>query len=357
MIIMSDLGSFENKTILVTGCAGFIGGSLALRLLDTAGVRIVGIDNVNDYYETSLKEYRLERIRTKDTDGRFVFIRGDIADKKTVIDAFEKYLPDIVIHLAAQAGVRYSIDNPDAYIQSNIIGTFNILEACRFSMDKGEDAVEHLLFASSSSVYGDNEKIPYSEADNTDRPVSLYAATKKADEALAYSYAKLYKIPMTGMRFFTVYGPAGRPDMAYYKFTKKLAAGEMIELYNKGENKRDFTYVDDVLESIEKLITLVPPVGGQGERYRIYNIGNNSPVDTKTFVAILMEELKSAGVIDKGLKFEDLTKLVDAAPGDVLVTYADIEKLYKDTGSRPHTELREGLARFAKWYKEYAQTV
>ena len=347
---MNDL---NGKTILVTGCAGFIGGALTLRLLDTTKAKFVGIDNVNDYYEVSLKEYRLERIRQKDKGGRFTFLREDLADKEAVMSAFDKYRPDVVIHLAAQAGVRYSIDNPDVYIQSNIIGTFNILEACRHSEGKAGHPVGHLLFASSSSVYGDNEKIPYSEEDRTDRPVSLYAATKKADEALAYSYAKLYGIPVTGMRFFTVYGPAGRPDMAYYKFTKALAAGKTIELYNNGENKRDFTYVDDVLESIEKLITFVPSVGIQGERYRIYNIGNNSPVDTKEFVSILMDSLKAEGVIASDMQFGDLTKLADAAPGDVLMTYADIDRLYKDIGTRPHTPLREGLARFAKWYSEY----
>lgn len=344
----------NDSTIMITGCAGFVGGSLAKRFLETTGATIVGIDNVNDYYEVELKEYRLARIREKD-NGRFTFIRGDIADKKTVMEAFCKYRPDYVIHLAAQAGVRYSIDNPEAYIQSNIIGTFNILEACRYCADKLDHPVEHLLFASSSSVYGDNEKIPYSESDNTDRPVSLYAATKKADEALAYSYAKLYKIPMTGMRFFTVYGPAGRPDMAYYKFTKKLVAGEKIELYNHGENKRDFTYVDDVLESIEKLITFVPSVGIQGERYRIYNIGNNDPVDTKEFVSILTDELKAAGVLAEGFSADELVELVDAAPGDVVMTYADIDRLYNDIGTRPHTPLREGLRRFAKWYKEYSK--
>ncbi len=342
----------NKSTILITGCAGFIGGSLALRLIETTEARIVGIDNMNDYYDVRLKEYRLNRIQEKDSNSRFTFIKTDISDKSEMLRCFDDYKPDVVIHLAAQAGVRYSIENPDVYIQSNIVGFYNMIEACRYSKEKLHLPVKHFLFASSSSVYGNNEKIPYSESDNTDRPVSLYAATKKADEALAYSYAKLYEIPMTGMRFFTVYGPAGRPDMAYYKFTEKLVNGKKIELYNKGNNKRDFTYIDDVVNAIEKIIPSVTDVDGNEVRYRIYNIGNNHPVDTISFVKILVNALKDNHLLQADTDAEKLIEYRDAVAGDVEVTYADVDHLGADFGITPVIDIAQGLGKFAAWYAE-----
>ena len=339
----------NNSTILITGAAGFIGGALAMRLITTTSAKIIGIDNMNDYYDVRLKEYRLDRIREQDDNHRFVFKRLDIADKNAVFDVFETCKPDIVVHLAAQAGVRYSIDNPDVYIQSNIVGFFNMVEGCRKSKEMNR-TVKHFLFASSSSVYGNNEKIPYSEDDNTDHPVSLYAATKKADEMIGYSYAKLYGIPMTGMRFFTVYGPAGRPDMAYYKFTEKLVRGEKIELYNYGKNKRDFTYIDDVVDAIERIMTNRP----QGEvDYIIVNIGNNHPVETIEFVRILVDALKEYKVLDEGFDIDDKIVLCGAVAGDVEVTYADIENIEKCYGIKPVVKLEYGLRRFAEWYSEH----
>lgn len=339
----------NNSTILITGVAGFIGGALALRLITTTSAQIIGIDNLNDYYDVRLKEYRLDRIREKDTDKHFTFIKADIADKDAVLDVFNNYKPDIVIHLAAQAGVRYSIENPNAYIQSNIIGFFNMVEACRKSIEMNTP-VKHFLFASSSSVYGNNEKIPYSEDDNTDHPVSLYAATKKADEVIGYSYAKLYDIPMTGMRFFTVYGPAGRPDMAYYKFTEKLVKGEKIELYNQGKNRRDFTYIDDVLDAIERIITSKPDRDKNGAAYEVYNIGNNHPVETIEFVKILVETLIEHQVLDEDFKIDDRIILCNAVAGDVGVTYADVENLWNGCGIKPQIGIREGLSGFSKWF-------
>ncbi len=348
---MNEL-DINNNTILITGVAGFIGGALALRLITTTTAHIIGIDNMNDYYDVRLKEYRLDRIREQDDNHRFTFIKADIADKDAVLDMFKNYKPDIVVHLAAQAGVRYSIDNPDIYIQSNIVGFYNMVEACRKSTGMNKP-VNHFLFASSSSVYGNNERIPYSEEDNTDHPVSLYAATKKADEVIGYSYAKLYGIPMTGMRFFTVYGPAGRPDMAYYKFTEKFVNGEKIELYNQGKNRRDFTYIDDVLDAIERILISKTSEDIKGITFEIYNIGNNHPIETIDFVKILVDGLKEYHVLDETFNVNDRVVRCDAVAGDVEVTYAGIDNLWKDFNIKPKIAIDDGLKRFVKWYSDY----
>lgn len=344
----------DNKTILVTGAAGFIGANLVMRLLrDYPQAKIVGLDNLNDYYEVSLKEWRLERIGNwslVNGNSNWTFIKGDIADKAFIEDLFAKYPFDIVVNLAAQAGVRYSIQNPDAYIQSNIIGFYNILEACRHSYDDGAKGVQHLVYASSSSVYGNQQKVPYSIEDNVDNPVSLYAATKKSNELLAHVYAKLYGIPCTGLRFFTVYGPAGRPDMAYFGFTNKLRRGEKIQIFNYGNCKRDFTYVDDIIEGVVRIMGGAP----QAEvPYALYNIGNSQPENLLDFVNILQQELVRAGVLPEDYDFEAHKELVAAQPGDVEQTFADASALERDFGFRPKTSLREGLRKFAEWYKAY----
>ena len=357
---MKDLQVF--KYILITCAAVFIGSNYAIELLKSLSpINIIGIDNMNDYYDVSLKEYRLKQIEieaTKHLDSSWTFIKGSIADKDLVNYVFRKYKPSIVVNLAAQAGVRYSIVNPDAYIESNIIGFYNILEACRHSYDNGQPGVEHLVYASSSSVYGSNQKVPYSTDDKVDNPVSLYAATKKSNELMAHAYSKLYSIPSTGLRFFTVYGPAGRPDMAYFGFTNKLLAGKTIEIFNYGDCKRDFTYIDDIVEGI-KLVMQSPPEKKTGEDglpippYAIYNIGNSHPENLLDFVRILQEELIRAGVLPEDYDFEAHKKLVPMQPGDVPVTYADISALERDFGFKPSTSLREGLRHFAEWYKEF----
>jgi nucleoside-diphosphate-sugar epimerase len=346
----------KSKTILVTGAAGFIGSNLTLSLLNNVDdVNIIGIDNMNDYYDVSLKEYRLNQINelVKGVKGNFTFIKGNIADKETITEIFEKYKPDIVVNLAAQAGVRYSIENPDAYIESNLIGFYNILEACRHSYDNGAKGVEHLVYASSSSVYGSNKKIPYSTQDKVDNPVSLYAATKKSNELLAHAYSKLYGIPSTGLRFFTVYGPAGRPDMAYFGFTNKLVNNQTIKIFNYGNCKRDFTYIDDIVTGISAVMKCAPLPNDDGVRYKVYNIGNNQPENLLDFVDILQEELKSAGVLPEDYDFEAHKELVGMQPGDVEITYADVSELESDFGFKPSTTLRDGLRSFAKWYKEF----
>ncbi len=335
--------------ILVTGAAGFIGAFLCKRLLETTNNEIIGLDNNNDYYDVSLKEARLELLKPYQ---KFTFIKGDISDKALMDKLFDKYKFDVVVHLAAQAGVRYSIDHPDVYIQSNIIGFYNILEACR------NHPVKHLVYASSSSVYGGNTKVPFSTDDKVDNPVSLYAATKKSDELLAHAYSKLYNIPTTGLRFFTVYGPMGRPDMAYFSFTNKLIKGETIEIFNYGNCKRDFTYVDDIVEGVIRVMNKAPEKknGEDGlpiPPYKIYNIGNNNPENLLDFVQILSEELVRAGVLPKDFDFESHKKLVPMQKGDVPITYADISDLEKDFGYKPSTSLREGLRNFAKWYKSF----
>ena len=346
----------NNKTLLVTGAAGFIGANLVKRLLaDTEGSRIIGVDNMNDYYDVSLKDERLMMLKELDADNRFVFVKGDIADKQLIDSLFEDYKPEVVVNLAAQAGVRYSITNPDAYIQSNLIGFYNILEACRHSYDNGQAGVEHLVYASSSSVYGSNKKVPYSTNDQVDNPVSLYAATKKSNELLAHAYSKLYNIPSTGLRFFTVYGPAGRPDMAYFGFTDKLVKGETIKIFNYGNCKRDFTYVDDIVEGVVRIMQGAPEkrLGEDGlpePPYAVYNIGNSSPENLLDFVQILQEELVRAGVLPQDYDFDAHKELVPMQPGDVPVTFADTEALEHDYGFRPSTSLREGLRRFAEWY-------
>ena len=350
------------KTILVTGAAGFIGSNLIMDILRSmSSVKVIGLDNLNDYYDVSLKEYRLKQIENcnKENSGSsWSFIKGNLADKKIIHKIFTDYKPSIVVNLAAQAGVRYSITNPDTYIESNIIGFYNILEECRHSYDNGEAGVEHLVYASSSSVYGSNKKVPYSTDDKVDNPVSLYAATKKSNELLAHAYSKLYDIPSTGLRFFTVYGPAGRPDMAYFSFTNKLLAGEEIKIFNYGNCKRDFTYIDDIVEGI-KLVMQNPPKRKLGEDglplppYKVYNIGNSHPENLLDFVTILQEELLRAGVLPADYNFEKHKKLVPMQPGDVPVTYADTTPLEKDFGFRPSTALRDGLRKFAEWYKEF----
>ena len=342
--------NLSNKTIIVTGAAGFIGANLVKRLLSNVpSINIIGIDSVNDYYDVKLKEYRLDELCR---NNRFTFIKGNIADKELIEAVFESYRPDVVVNLAAQAGVRYSITNPDTYIESNISGFFNILEACR------NHPVEHLVYASSSSVYGSNKKVPYSTEDKVDNPVSLYAATKKSNELMAHAYSKLYNIPSTGLRFFTVYGPAGRPDMAYFSFTNKLVNEETIKIFNFGNCWRDFTFIDDIVEGIEKVMQgapekkngedglLIPP-------YAIYNIGNNHPENLLDFVRILSEELVRAGVLPENYDFDSHKELVPMQPGDVPITFADTDALEKDYGFKPNTSLRDGLRKFAEWYKEF----
>lgn len=346
----------DGKTILVTGAAGFIGANFVRELLSRkTGVTVIGLDNLNDYYDVSLKEYRLsniEKTAKARSENKWFFIKGNIADRALVDEIFKENRPDIVINLAAQAGVRYSIENPDAYIESNIIGFYNILEACR------NCPVEHLVYASSSSVYGTNKKVPYSTDDKVDNPVSLYAATKKSDELLAHAYSKLYNIPSTGLRFFTVYGPAGRPDMAYFGFTEKLLRGETIKIFNYGNCKRDFTYIDDIVEGIMRVTERAPEkrCGDDGlpvPPYRIYNIGNSNPENLLDFVSVLQEELVRAGVLPADYDFEAHKELVAMQPGDVPVTYADTSALERDTGFRPSTPLRVGLRKFAEWYGNY----
>ena len=346
----------NGKTILVTGAAGFIGSNLVKRLLhDLSGATIVGIDNMNDYYDVRLKEERLAQVSAYEN---FTFIKGDIADSGIINDIFSKYHPEVVVNLAAQAGVRYSIINPDAYIQSNLIGFYNILEACRHSYDDGSKGVEHLVYASSSSVYGSNKKIPYSTDDKVDNPVSLYAATKKSNELMAHAYSKLYNIPSTGLRFFTVYGPCGRPDMAYFGFTNKLVKGETIKIFNYGNCKRDFTYVDDIVEGVTRVMQNAPDrlTGDDGlpmPPYKVYNIGNSNPENLLDFVSILQEELVRAGVLPPDYDFESHKELVPMQPGDVPVTFADTSALERDFGFKPSTPLRVGLRRFAEWYVGY----
>ena len=341
----------KGKTILITGAAGFIGSNLVKELFNTVDdIKIIGIDNMNDYYDVSIKEYRLEEINKLNKN--FIFIKGDISDKETIDNLFNEYKPSVVVNLAAQAGVRYSITNPDAYIKSNLIGFYNILEACR------HNEVEHLVYASSSSVYGSNKKVPYSTDDKVDNPVSLYAATKKSNELMAHAYSKLYNIPSTGLRFFTVYGPAGRPDMAYFGFTNKLLKGETIEIFNYGNCKRDFTYIDDIVEGVKRVMQGAPDkkLGEDGlpiPPYAVYNIGNQNPENLLDFVDILQQELIDAGVLPKDYDFEAHKKLVPMQPGDVPITYADTAPLEKDFGFKPSTPLRTGLRNFAKWYKEF----
>ena len=342
------------KRILVTGAAGFIGSNLVKKLYSELadGCQVIGIDNMNDYYDVRLKDNRLEELKQYPS---FTFIKGNIADKQLIEDTFTQYQPQIVVNLAAQAGVRYSITNPDAYIEANLIGFYNILEACR------HHEVEHLVYASSSSVYGSNKKVPYSTDDKVDNPVSLYAATKKSNELMAHAYSKLYNIPSTGLRFFTVYGPAGRPDMAYFGFTNKLVKGDKIQIFNYGNCKRDFTYVDDIVEGVYRVMMKAPEkqVGEDGlpvPPYKVYNIGNNSPENLLDFVTILQEELIRAGVLPQDYDFEAHKELVPMQPGDVPITYADTSALEQDFGFKPSTSLREGLRAFAQWYKDFYET-
>ncbi len=346
--------NLNHKTIFVTGAAGFIGSNLVKRLFkDTEGATIIGIDNMNDYYDVALKEFRLRELDNAVPEGTaWKFVKGDIADRATIDAIFSEYKPQVVVNLAAQAGVRYSITNPDAYIQSNLIGFYNILEACR------NFPVEHLVYASSSSVYGSNKKVPYSTDDKVDNPVSLYAATKKSNELMAHAYSKLYNIPSTGLRFFTVYGPAGRPDMAYFGFTNKLKKGDTIQIFNFGNCERDFTYVDDIVEGVVRIMQGAPEKR-QGEDglplppYAVYNIGNNQPENLLTFVDILQQELIRAKVLPEDYDFEAHKKLVPMQPGDVPVTYADTTALERDFGFKPSTSLRDGLRAFAEWYAEF----
>lgn len=346
----------KGKTVLVTGAAGFIGSFLSERLLsDFEDIRVIGFDSVNDYYDIRLKESRLEKLQKH---RNFIFIKANLADKDKVSEVFREYSPQIVVNLAAQTGVRYSITNPDAYIESNIIGFYNILEACRHSYDDGATPVEHLVYASSSSVYGSNKKVPYSTDDKVDNPVSLYAATKKSDELMAHAYSKLYNIPSTGLRFFTVYGPAGRPDMAYFGFTNKLLRGETIRIFNYGNCKRDFTYIDDIVEGVVRVMQGAPERkdGEDGlpvPPYAVYNIGNQNPENLLDFVDILQQELIAAGVLPNDYDFEAHKQLVPMQPGDVPVTYADTTPLERDYGYKPSTDLRTGLRNFARWYKDF----
>ena len=344
------------KCILVTGAAGFIGANLVMELLRTVrDVRIVGIDNMNDYYDVALKEYRLKQIEeiAAGVTGQFTLIKGSIADKELVNQCFAQYQPGVVVNLAAQAGVRYSIENPDVYMESNLIGFYNMIEACRHSYDNGAEGVLHFVYASSSSVYGSNKKIPYSTEDKVDNPVSLYAATKKSNELLAHAYSKLYGIPSTGLRFFTVYGPAGRPDMAYFGFTNKLVNNQMIQIFNYGNCKRDFTYIDDIVTGITKVMETAPLENEDGVRYKIYNIGNHQPENLLNFVEILQDELKKAKVLPEDYDFEAHKKLVGMQPGDVEVTYADVSQLEQDFVFKPSISLKDGLNKFAKWYYEF----
>lgn len=337
--------ALSNKTVLVTGAAGFIGANLSKRLLETVNdIKVIGLDSVNDYYDVSLKEARIKQLENFDN---FTFIKGNIADKALVESVFEKYKPQVVVNLAAQAGVRYSITNPDAYIESNLVGFFNILEACR------NHSVEHLVYASSSSVYGSNKKIPYSTEDKVDNPVSLYAATKKSNELMAHAYSKLYDIPSTGLRFFTVYGPAGRPDMAYFSFTNKLLSGDTIQIFNYGNCKRDFTYIDDIVTGVVNVMQKAPDANADGVKYKVYNIGNNQPENLLDFVDILQQELVRAGVLPEDYDFEAHKQLVPMQPGDVEMTYADVDELVRDFNFKPSTSLRDGLRAFAQWYKEF----
>ena len=346
----------KGKTVLVTGAAGFIGSFLSERLLsDFEDIRVIGFDSVNDYYDIRLKESRLEKLQKH---RNFIFIKANLADKDKVSEVFREYSPQIVVSLAAQAGVRYSITNPDAYIESNIIGFYNILEACRHSYDDGATPVEHLVYASSSSVYGSNKKVPYSTDDKVDNPVSLYAATKKSNELMAHAYSKLYNIPSTGLRFFTVYGPAGRPDMAYFGFTDKLLRGETIRIFNYGNCKRDFTYIDDIVEGVVRVMQGAPERknGEDGlpvPPYAVYNIGNQNPENLLDFVDILQQELIAAGVLPNDYDFEAHKQLVPMQPSDVPVTYADTTPLERDYGYKPSTDLRTGLRNFARWYKDF----
>ena len=346
----------KNKSVFVTGVAGFIGSNLAKRLLSTVeGVKVVGLDNMNHYYDVRLKEARLNELEQFEN---FSFVKGNLADKAVIEAIFEQYKPEIVVNPGAQAGVRYSITNPDAYVEANLIGFYNILEACRHSYDEGHTPVEHLVYASSSSVYGSNKKVPYSTDDKVDNPVSLYAATKKSNELMAHAYSKLYNIPSTGLRFFTVYGPAGRPDMAYFGFTNKLLKGETIQIFNYGNCKRDFTYVDDIVEGVVRVMQGAPERknGEDGlpvPPYAVYNIGNQNPENLLDFVQILQEELIRAGVLPEDYDFEAHKKLVPMQPGDVPVTYADTSALERDFGYKPSTSLREGLRKFAEWYAKF----
>ena len=348
--------NLKHKTIFITGAAGFIGSNLVLKLLETASpVNIVGIDNLNDYYDVSIKDWRLAQIEAaaaKHPESSWTFVKGDIADRDAIDGIFNKFHPELVVNLAAQAGVRYSITNPDAYIQSNLIGFYNILEACR------RNPVAHLVYASSSSVYGSNKKVPYSTEDKVDNPVSLYAATKKSNELMAHAYSKLYNIPSTGLRFFTVYGPAGRPDMAYFGFTNKLRNGETIQIFNYGNCQRDFTYIDDIVEGVMRVMQGAPEKknGEDGlpiPPYAVYNIGNQNPENLLDFVDILQQELIRAGVLPENYDFEAHKELVPMQPGDVPITYADTSALERDFGFKPSTSLREGLRKFAQWYKGY----
>lgn len=352
----------KNKTVFVTGSAGFIGSNLVLELLRTQSpINIVGLDNMNHYYDVSIKEWRLseiEKCAAEHPESTYQFYKGDLADKAMIDQIFAKHKPAVVVNLGAQAGVRYSITNPDAYIQSNMIGFYNILEACRHSYDNGETGVEHLVYASSSSVYGTNKKVPYSTDDKVDNPVSLYAATKKSNELMAHAYSKLYNIPSTGLRFFTVYGPAGRPDMAYFGFTNKLLKGQTIQIFNYGNCKRDFTYVDDIVEGVKRVMQGAPEKknGEDGlsiPPYAVYNIGNNSPENLLDFVDILQQELIRAEVLPADYNFESHKELVPMQPGDVPITYADTTALERDFGFKPSTSLRDGLRKFAEWYKVF----
>ena len=355
----------NKKTVLVTGAAGFIGSNLVKELIRTIpSIHIVGLDNMNEYYDVAIKEYRLaeiEKLIKENTESSWTFIKGNLADKTLIDELFSKYFFDVVVNLAAQAGVRYSITNPQAYIESNLIGFYNILEACRHSYDDGKAGVQHLVYASSSSVYGSNKKVPYSTDDKVDNPVSLYAATKKSNELLAHAYSKLYNIPSTGLRFFTVYGPAGRPDMAYFGFTNKLLKNETIQIFNYGNCERDFTYVDDIVEGVKRVMQHAPEkrTGEDGlpiPPYKIYNIGNSHPENLLEFVNILQQELIRAKVLPEDYDFESHKKLVPMQPGDVPVTYADTTPLEEDFGFKPSTPLREGLRKFAEWYHNFYQT-
>lgn len=351
--------NLAGKTVFITGVAGFIGANLAEKLLrEVTDIKIIGVDNLNEYYDIELKKYRLNEINKISNDRSFVFVKGDISDKNTIDKIFQEYCPEIVVNLAAQAGVRYSIINPDVYVESNLVGFYNILEACRHSYDENKSGVEHLVYASSSSVYGSNKKVPYSTEDKVDNPVSLYAATKKSNELMAHAYAKLYNIPSTGLRFFTVYGPAGRPDMAYFSFTNRLLKGEKIQIFNYGKCKRDFTYIDDIVEGVMRVMQ-GPPRRNTGEDglpvppYAIYNIGNSNPENLLDFVNILKEELIQTNVLPKAYDIDEHMELVPMQPGDVPVTYADTSPLERDFGFKPSTSLRTGLKKFAQWYRKF----